>query len=205
MAINNKPSVPAPAIFSSDPLEQIAMRGIGDDPKKSGLMYMFLNAFGEKRNMDQAAYMAGVEKANQQSMILGQKELEQAKHEQMLKAAVDLAKLGGDVNAMPHTAELFKNGSAATLQPDLMRSQIHKNMQEGKGGDGGGKLKVKADVGPGATGFYSIEGTGPDALARVRAQELELLRQRGQTPKQVIDPNDAAAYGRYRQNQNQGN
>jgi hypothetical protein len=178
MAINNKPSVPAPAIFTSDPLEQIAMRGIGDDPKKSGLMYMFLNAFGEKRNMDQAAYMAGVEKANAQSVMLGQKELEAAREEAMVKAAIKLAEEGADVSTMPHLSPLF-NGKPNTLKPDLMRSQIHKNYQSGGegGGEAGGKDQIKIIQAPGGVGGYEITTKGPGGLdraeaARIRAKEL---------------------------------
>ncbi len=177
MAINNKPSVPAPAIFSSDPLEQIAMRGIGDDPKKSGLMYMFLNAFGEKRNMDQAAYMAGVDKANAQSVALGQAELKQQQDEAMIKAAIKLAEEGADVSTMPHLSPLF-NGKPNTMKPALIQSQINKNNRvDGGGGGEGGKDQIKIIQAPGGVGGYEITTKGPGGLdraeaARVRAKEL---------------------------------
>jgi hypothetical protein len=204
MAINNKPSVPAPAIFSSDPLEQIAMRGV-QDRGMSGLNYMFLNAFGDRRRMDQEAYMAGVNRANDQSVMLGQKELEQAQHEAMLKAAVKLVEEGGDPSTMPGLSQVFGPNKPNAMKGDLMRSQIHKNMQEGKGS--GEQLKVRADIGPAGTGFYTVEGKGGNALDRVRAEEKRLLIERGQidptTGKRIGTPVDETEARRKYRSQNQ--
>jgi hypothetical protein len=191
MAINNKPSVPAPAIFSSDPLEQIAMRGIGEDAKTSGLKYMFLNAFGDRRRMDQEAYMAGVNRANDQSVALGQKELEQAQHEAMLKAAVKLVEEGGDPSTMPGLSQVFGPNKPNAMKGDLMRSQIHKNMQEGKGSGAGG-VEVTVDQSPEGVGFHKIKGKGANAVAQVEAARQAVIDQLKNNPRGGVAPPNVA-------------
>src|SRR5690242_17716062 len=108
-----KITAPQPQIFTSDPLEQVMARGIADDKglgNNGGLDYMFLNAFGQRRQADQQAYLEGVRQANRLALMSDLAEQQQKMAIEGMKGGVELGKLG-----FPMTPELIR---AAMLDPN---------------------------------------------------------------------------------------
>lgn len=169
-----KVTTPSPQIFTSDPLEQIVAKGLLD-PTMGGLAGMFLNAFGERRRMDQDTYMQGVSESNQIAGRLAQQELAAKQQEELLKGALKLAELGQSGDTMPILGAIIKNGSLSggtDLTRRLIESKIAANNRDPNGGDG---VQVKVDVGPGGTGFHTITGKGPNAMTKVEATRQKVL------------------------------
>ena len=176
-----KVTAPSAQIFTSDPLEQIMARGVMDRDM-SGLAYMFLNAFGDRRQMDQESYMKGVSQSNQQAQQVAEMEARQKMQEEFLKSATKLAEMGNLPSSMPILQQVFRGGATdmdqgGKLNQDLIRSKIAANNRDPNGGDGG--LKVKVDIGDAGSGFTTIEGKGPNSLETVRAKQIQLLREKG--------------------------
>lgn len=200
-----KVTAPAASIFTSDPLEQIAMRGVMDRDM-SGLSYMFLNAMGDRRQMNQDAYMTGLTESNQQAGQIAEMEARQKQQEQFLKAAIDLVKNGDLPSSMPILSQVFGRGAdmdqGTRLNQDLTRSKIAANYASGSGG--GDKVEyrtVMTPTGP-VTQVVTKGGAGPNTGAAnsqairqqliqmgydTEAKQSEYMRKNG-------NPNDAALF-----------
>lgn len=168
---------PSPQIFTSDPLEQIVSKNLMD-PVQGGLAYMFLNAFGDRRRMDQDVYMKGVNESNQIAGRLAQQELAAKQQEEMVKAAIKLMEMGQSGASMPVLSAIIRDGTlneGSDLNRALIQSKITANNRDPSGGDGG--LQVSADVGPGGSGFTTIKGKGPNAQALVNEAVRRQLEQ----------------------------
>lgn len=158
---------PSPQIFSSDPLEQNFSKSVMD-PTLGGLAYMFMNALGERRRMDQDTYMQGVSESNQIAGRVAQQELA-AKHQQeLIKGAIDLMKLGQPGESMPILQAIIKQGlnSGSDLHRQLIQSEIVKNSRD-PNGDGEGQIEVKGTATPAGVGGLEYKGKGPNAAQRV--------------------------------------
>lgn len=181
-----KISVPSPQIFTSDPLEQIFGRGVLDRDM-SGLAYMFMNALGERRRMDQDAYMTGVGEANQLGLKAALAEAQQKQQEALLKAGTALVEKGNRPSLMPIMDSLFARSTPGQMDEMAMLEQMWKRAQIGKANAeasnvGGDKVEVKTDVGPGGAGFTTIgiKGRDPASLQeRQRQMVLQQLRAQG--------------------------
>ncbi len=172
-----KITAPSPQIFTSDPLEQIAMKGV-DNRDMSGLNYMFLNAFGDRRRMDQDTYMAGVADSNQLASQAAEMELRQKNAKDMLAHLAKMIELGGGASGDP--------ALAGSLQRAFIESKIAHNNRDPNGG--GEMYTAKAGVGPAGGTFIDYSGKGRDPVAvaeRVRQLQIEQLKRQG------IDPNKA--------------
>lgn len=130
---NSKPSVPSPAIFQSDPEEQIYARGTLDRDM-SGLAYMFKNAAEQRRVQDQQTYMEGVDRANKLATMLGLQEERAGMLKEALKQGPEYAKAGLPISQVPIIAQLFSSlgtddqtMDASSLVNALKRSEIAKN------------------------------------------------------------------------------
>lgn len=169
-----KISQPSPQIFTSDPLEQIMGKGVLDRDM-GGLAYMFLNAFGDRRRMDQDTYMKGVSEANQIAGRVAQQELAAKQEQEMIKGALKLLELGQSGTSMPVLSKIIQNGSlneGSDLNRALLQSKIAANNRDPNSGDG---VQVKVDVGPGGTGFHTITGKGPNAMTNVEATRQKVI------------------------------
>ncbi|MCG3771835.1 MAG: hypothetical protein JW384_03031 [Nitrosomonadaceae bacterium] len=190
-----KVTAPSASIFTSDPLEQIAMKGVLDRDI-SGLSFMFLNALGQGRERNQEAYMSGLTQSNQQAGQIAEMEARQKQQEQFLKAAIDLVKNGDLPSSMPVLSQVFGAGKdmdqGTRLNQELTRSKITANNRDPSGGDG---IQVSADVGPAGSGFTTIKGKGPksqDLVNEAVRRQLELNKNRGA----AADPGAAEALAR---------
>lgn len=128
-----KTHVPAPAIFQSDPTEQIFSKGVLDRDM-SGLSYMFLNAAQGRRDADQQTYMQGVSEANRIAAALNSQDNLSKMLIESLKEAPNYAKAGLPVSDVPMLSRLFANGGnnkqtadASLLVNLLKQSEINKN------------------------------------------------------------------------------
>lgn len=183
---------PSPQIFTSDPLEQIFGKSVMD-PTMGGLAYMFMNALGDRRRMDQDTYMKGVSESNQIAGRVAQQELAAKQQEQMVTAAIKLAEMGQSGDTMPVLGAIIKSGAlnqGTDLNRRLIDSKITANNRDPSGG---GALQVSADVGPAGSGFTTIKGKGPNAQAAVNEAVRRQLEQNKGVP---VDPNAPAALAR---------
>ena len=175
-----KVNTPSAQIFSSDPLEQIMAKGVLDRDM-SGLAYMFLNAFGDRRQMDQESYLKGVGQSNQQAQQMAEMEARQKMQEEFLKSATKLAEMGNLPSSMPILQQVFRGGSTpmdqgGQLNQDLIRSKIAANSRDPNAGGG---VQVSVDQSPSGVGFHNIKGKGPNAatdVERVRQQIIATLK-----------------------------
>jgi hypothetical protein len=182
-----KVTLPSAQAFSSDPLEQIMARGVMDRDM-SGLAYMFLNAFGDRRKMDQQAYMTGLGESNQVAQQIAEMEARQKQQEEFLKSATKLAEMGNLPSSMPILQEVFRGGTTdmdqgGKLNQDLIRSKIASNNRDPNGGGG---VQVSADVGPAGAGFYNFKGKGAGAQDAVNAAIVAHMKNMPQVPQSSV-------------------
>lgn len=181
MAITNKPTVPNPAIFTSDPTEQILTKGMLDSDT-GGLAYLMMHNAKTQRDDGRAAYMSGVREANVMSAKLAQQELMQDQMKEILKGSVDLMGKGFAPRGMRAAGQIFgdpmsadaNDMPAAMLQKVL--SEANKNNAEGAAAsaNAGDKYEVKVDnTGSGvATSTYTGKGRDPTGLQAEIARRI---------------------------------
>lgn len=197
-----KVHVPQPAIFQSDPTEQIALRDTLNNRDMSGLSYMFLNAMGNKREQGQQDYMAGVQQANRIAAALEQQDMMSKQAIEVLKQAVEMSKtVGSPTDTMPIMRMLFPSGVAdpgAAAKLALINSETNANNAKaaasGREGQDQSEVRVIADPqGPGVV-EYKYKGRGDpnglaakaeaaairDKLARLKGGPLSLNTDRNQ-------------------------
>lgn len=179
----SKVQVPSPAIFQSDPEEQIYARGTLDRDM-SGLSYMFKNAAQTRREQDQGTYLQGVSEANRVAAALQQQEDRMKMVTDTLKMAPDFAKAGLPIDLVPLLAQHF-NGqgmdeqtrAASSLPLDLIRSEIAKNNAAGAahGAAGAPEFTGETQITPEGVSIESmkVKTKGGDS-----AVVQEILRQR---------------------------
>lgn len=171
---------PQPTIFQSDPIEQIAMRGVLDRDM-SGLSYMFKNAAQDRQVDKEAAYMNGVREANRMAMMLQQQEDMQKLLIESLKQGPEYAKAGLPVADVPLLSRLFTSGGtgqaadASMLVNLLKESQIAENNAKAAAAGEASKDQVTFEGSTSPAGptinTYRVKSKDP-----IRAQ-MELQRQ----------------------------
>ncbi len=179
----SKVQIPQPAIFQSDPEQQIYARGTMDRDM-SGLAYMFKNAADTRRERDQDTYMQGVSEANRIAAALEKQDMMQRTLLEALKQAPDYAKAGLPIADVPMLAQLFASGGAgqaaeaSSLVNELKKSEIAKNAAAGaaSGQAGAPEYTEEMQITPSgvSVGTMRVKTKGGDSKV---AQEI--LRQRG--------------------------
>jgi len=173
---------PSPQIFTSDPLEQIMGKGVLDRDM-GGLAYMFLNAFGDRRRMDQDTYMKGVSESNNLAAQAAAREEAVKRENNLVTAAIKLLDLGQSGDSMPVLSNVIRNGSlneGSNLNRALIQSKIAAN--NAGGAAAGDKISGKVDIGPGGSGFttYDVKGRDPAAVAeKLRQLQIQQLKASG--------------------------
>lgn len=186
-----KVHVPAPAIFQSDPTEQIYAKGTLDRDM-SGLSFMLMNAMQGRRDADQQAYMGGVSEANRMAMELSKQEEANKFLIETLKQAPDYAKAGLPISQVPSIARHFtgagtdpQTADASKLVNLLKQSEIAANQAKAANA-GGDNVTVDTQVTPSGVGFSNVKVKGRDvdgANAKMIQAIMENLKQRGMQPK----------------------
>lgn len=183
-----KVNAPNAGIFTSDPLEQIAAKGVMDRDM-SGLANMFLYAFGNKREAGQEAYMAGLRGANEMALREAKMEADQKMLEKLLQSGTELAKAGYETGEMPVMSSLFRDPANQNVVADIWRKvQLAKaNADNASAANAGGdNVTVKTDVGPAGEGIstLTVKGrNGPDAIAKEAALRKALIAGSKDNPK----------------------
>jgi hypothetical protein len=173
---------PSPQIFSSDPLEQIYAKSVMD-PTLGGLAYMFANALGERRRMDQDTYMRGVSESNQIAGRVAQQELAAKQEQEMIKGALKLLELGQSGASMPVLQKIIQSGNlneGSDINRRLIEASIVNKMRDPSGGGGG--VEVTAEVGQYGPGGVRIKGRGAGALDQVNKEvqnQLQINKDKG--------------------------
>lgn len=185
-----KTHVPAPAIFQSDPTEQIFARGMLDRDM-SGLSFMFKNAAGMQRDADQETYMQGVQQANKMAMALSGQEDMMKLLQESLKQGPEYAKAGLPLERIPLIARLITGGGtdqqtrdSSGLVNELKKAMIAKDYAEAANA-GGDKTEVTDVYGPGGYAGSQIKGSSKgsgtaliDAMT-ARAAQLRATQDKG--------------------------
>ncbi len=140
-----KLSAPNPAIFTTDPIEQVFARGVTNRDNTAGLNAAWLLAFGGDRAANQDKYIGSLREANAGDAMLAQQEMAAKLREQGMKSATDLIKEGFMPTSMRSGGDLFSDlGSGdnyAKMLQALTQSKIFANQQKGAG-SGGSKDQV---------------------------------------------------------------
>jgi hypothetical protein len=186
--VAGKVNAPNASIFTSDPLEQIAAKGVMDRDM-SGLANMFLYAFGNKREAGQDAYLAGLRGANEMALHEAKMEADQKMLEQLLKSGTELAKSGYETGEMPVMSTLFRDPRNQNPVADIWRRvQLAKaNADNAQAANAGGdNVTVQTDVGPTGEGIsrLTVKGrNGADAVAKEAALRKALIEGSKNNPK----------------------
>lgn len=192
-----KVQIPQASIFTSDPLEQIFAKGVSDRDM-SGLNYMFLNAFGGRREQDQQTYLQGVQAANQLALKEAQAEQTAKMMEHQLKAATDLAGKGYETGEMPVMSSIFRDPRNQNVVAQLLRDKLAADAMQSRAAAAnagqGGEPRLKIDIMPGGTGQSSVEGKDPVKVARLA--EAERARLRAQAEADSRDKKGSSGYGK---------
>lgn len=188
-------AAPNPAIFASDPLEQIHAKQLYD-PASSGYALAFLNKAMGDRGANVADYLSGLQQANAQNVEMQKLETQQKADSDLAKLSHGLAKdLGVDFSQLPALARAFGGapGQAAAgadsgrLAGDVMRAKIAAaHAQAAKGGGGGEQERLQLNTPDGVITSTSKKGTGltDDAVARAQARAAS-LRDKGYTGRET--------------------
>lgn len=186
-----KTHVPLPAIFQSDPLEQIYAKGTLDRDM-SGLSYMFKNAAGMEREQNKEQYLRGVQQANEMARALNQQDAMSKMLVEALKQAPDYAKAGLPIANVPAIAQLFsgagndsQTAAASMLVNELKKSEIAKNYATGANA-GAPEFQGETIVTPSGVSQESLRMKvkgGDSAMAQemLRQRALAALKARGIT------------------------
>lgn len=182
-----KVQIPQASIFTSDPLEQIFAKGVSDRDM-SGLNYMFLNAFGGRREADQQTYLAGVQAANQLALREAQNEQVTKLMEQAMKSGTELAGKGYETGEMPIMSQIFRDPKNQNVVAALIRDKLAAEAAKDRASAataGADNTQVRTEIMPGGTASTIITTKGNDAQARANAAaerqraEIARLRQAG--------------------------
>lgn len=185
----NRPQLPNPALFTSDPIEHVYA---GELPKLGGLAYMFLNAAEDRRDAGQQDYSQQVDKANSMSMALARMEEDFKHRQEVMKVAGTLMGHGVLPSNLNGAGDLISNmpGADADVKTitDLRRAQATEALAKGANA-GAGNFEVDTDVAPDGVGITKLKAKGSGAASAI---EQELAR-RNLKPTQVS--NAALQYG----------
>lgn len=134
MATTPRVVAPAPAIFTSDPLEQIYAKGTLQ-PNLAGLAGLMLYAMQGERQAGQAQYLGALDVANQRASDLAKTEAGIDLQKEGMKEGGKLAGLGFNPADLVAGRLLFSNNNPIMTQllQEEARSKIFKNMQTGAG------------------------------------------------------------------------
>lgn len=188
----SKVQVPSPAIFQSDPEEQIYARGTLDRDM-SGLSYMFKNAAQTRREQDQGTYLQGVSEANRVAAALAQQENQQHMLLESLKMIPDFLKAGAPIAQFPTLAGTSATGGtdeqtamASSLVNALKQSEIAKNNAAGAahGAAGAPEFTSEMQITPEGPSIESLKVKtkgGDSAVVQeiLRQRALQSLKNRG--------------------------
>lgn len=190
-----KVTAPSPAIFTSDPTEQIYAKSVVDRSNDmSGLSYMMLNAAQMQRERGQGAYMSGVSEANRMSAALAQNEERNKLNIEIMKQAVELAIKGGvNPSAMPVMGGIIADNSGpnddfakAMRAVEWSKAAQNNASAANQGQDQYQQETVMTPSGVAMTTMKS-KGRNPTLLDAMQAQRaMEDAKRRGL----VVDPNN---------------
>lgn len=181
-----KINIPSPAIFQTDPEEQIYAKGTLDRDM-SGFAYMFKNAAETRRQQDQGTYLQGVSEANRMAAALAKQENAQAMLIEAMKLVPDYAKAGVPIAQFPTLASTSSTGgtddqtaNASLLVNLLKQSEITKNNAQAvaagrEGGPAGPEYTEESQITPSGQSITTMrmkQKGGDSAVAK------EILRQR---------------------------
>lgn len=142
---------PNPSIFTSDPVEQIYAKGVLDRDM-SGLSGLLLLSAQDKRAQDEDKYLGSLSESNRMSSKLAQMQEQFEFNKERMKQGVELLKEGFSASGLQGLETLigdYKDADAmATLQRDLIRSQINRNNRPPGAGSGGVKDQITFEVDP---------------------------------------------------------
>jgi len=183
-----KTHVPLPAIFQSDPVEQIFSKGILDRDM-SGLSFMFKNAAEMQRGQDKEDYLAGVDRANKMAAALSQQETMSKHAIEVLKQAVEMSKgVGSPTDTMPIMRMLFPSGVSdpgAAAKLALLQSEATANNAKAAG-ESKPEFSTETAVTPSGVSQEILrakqKGGDPAMLQEMgRQRTLQALKSRGIT------------------------
>lgn len=173
-----KVQVPQPAIFQSDPVEQVFARGMLDRDM-SGLSYMAMANARDRRTDDQDTYLKGVKEANQLSAALAMHEEMNKQALEVLKQGVEMStKLGTPTSTMPIMKMLIPSGAddpgaAAKLQ--LVLSEIAMNNAKAAN-TGQDQYSYETQVTPEGVSIETLKGKGRDPATLQQQMALQAQR-----------------------------
>lgn len=184
---------PSPQIFTSDPLEQIYAKSVMD-PVYGGLAGMMASIQSNRRRMNQDDYLEGLQQSNTIAGQVAMQEAAQKQQQELVKAAIDLMKLGQPGESMPILQSIIKQGlnSGSDLHRKLIESEIIKNQRDPSAGSNG--LKFKGEVTNLGTPTMSVTG-GSEAEVNAATDRMiaKMLRGKGPpTGTPTSSPNKAA-------------
>lgn len=182
----SKIQTPQPAIFNTDPEEQIYARGTLDRDM-SGLSFMFKNAAEDRRKANSQQYMQGVSEANKIAQALAQQEMQQEMMLEGLKQGPKYAEAGLPIHLVQAIAQNFAGGGqddqtrlASMLVNLKAQADIAaKNASAAASGQAGAdKWTADGDSLPGGEGAITIKGQGrdPEAIRLEMIKQMQLLR-----------------------------
>jgi hypothetical protein len=201
-----KITAPQPAIYQSDPIEQVYGKA-ALDPQWGGIGAMYLNAAEMRRDRGMAAYEEGVREANRMAVILQQMEEQGKMRQEVLKHVATLATKGYAPNTMPMASMLFDDRNAPTVQDpaalfrELERAKIAENYAKAAAA-GGDTYTISSHVSPQGAGETKVQVKGrtyQQANDRFTQATIDELIRRGlaptdaNTPFKIKSPADARA------------
>lgn len=190
----SKVQLPSPAIFQTDPEEQIYARGTLDRDV-GGFAYMFKNAAEQRRTQNQDTYLQGVSEANRVAAALAQQENQQHMLLESLKMIPDFLKAGAPIAQFPTLAGTSATGGAddqtaqASLLVNLLKqSEIAKNNAAGAASRQAGapEFTGETQITPEGVSIESMKMKtkgGDSAIVQqmLRQRALDALKARGIT------------------------
>ena len=141
MASAPRPAIPAPQIFTSDPIEQTYAKGTLD-PAMGGIAYAYLQAAHGDRADSQDVYMQSLRSAQDLQAQLQREDNQQDLLKEALKMAPEYAAKGISASEVPMINRLYKGGtgssdSAALERAFLIAKANHENAAAAHAGDAG--------------------------------------------------------------------
>lgn len=150
MATAPRPAVPAPQIFTSDPIEQTYAKGTLD-PAMGGIAYAYLQAAKGDRQDSQDVYMQSLKSAQDLQAQLQREDNAQELLSTALKQGPDYAKAGISPSEVPLINNLYRGGSGTSNSAGLYRSLIAAEAQQ--------KLAAAAHAGDAGAPVETVQRT----------------------------------------------
>lgn len=128
MATAPRPAVPAPQIFTSDPIEQTYAKGTLD-PAMGGIAYAYLQAAKGDRQDSQDVYMQSLKSAQDLQAQLQREDNQQELLRDALKIAPTYAERGISASEVPIINQLYRGGTGSSNSAALYRDLISADAQ----------------------------------------------------------------------------